>query len=156
MNRNKTIETETLLIKGNIMLWENTMIQLSNVSCISTAPLDLMKFPLVSILFLIIGVALLEISTNLGFVFILGAVILIIRWLYTNDVRRANEILSVSMNSGDNLQIVFNDKLFLNFVLRVLEQIILEGGVGSKSVSINVHNCEIGGDAKILDNLNIS
>lgn len=37
MDKVKSIETKNLMIKGNIIEWPGTMIQLSNISCISTA-----------------------------------------------------------------------------------------------------------------------
>ena len=40
------IEPPSLLTKKNIMTWNNTMIQLSNVSLISAADIDLAPFPL--------------------------------------------------------------------------------------------------------------
>ena len=39
----KEIETEYLKIKGNLISWENTIIQISNIAMISTA--DLNKTP---------------------------------------------------------------------------------------------------------------
>ena len=40
-----TIETPSLTIKKNIMTWENTMIQLSNISSISSGNMELIRFP---------------------------------------------------------------------------------------------------------------
>lgn len=34
MDKVKSIETKNLMIKGNIIEWSGTMIQLSNISCI--------------------------------------------------------------------------------------------------------------------------
>ena len=53
MEKEKSIETEQLLIKRNIMSWEDTMIQLSNVSVISTSQLEPLKFPRIILLTLI-------------------------------------------------------------------------------------------------------
>lgn len=72
MKKEKSIETPELLIKGNIMSWEGMMIQLSNVSCISTAPLELMGFPIGSIVLLFIGIFILEYNAALGMVLVIG------------------------------------------------------------------------------------
>ena len=60
------------------------------------------------------------------------------------------------MNSGNNLCILFSNGSFLNDVLKVLEEVIIDGGVREQNVDINIHNCKISGNAHVLDNLNIS
>ena len=56
MKKEKIIETPELLVRGNIMKWKGTTIQLSNVSYVSTSHLDLIDFPIISIFIIIIGI----------------------------------------------------------------------------------------------------
>ena len=60
------------------------------------------------------------------------------------------------MNSGNNLQFIIGNKSFLDKVLQVLEQIIINGGVGGQSVTINIRGNKISGNASVLNDLNLS
>lgn len=155
MKNTKSIETKELLLKGNIMSWEGTMIQLSNVSCVSTIPLEMLSFPRFSILLLVLGFFMITKSSTMAFLLIAGGCGWIYAWYHINEERKRDTILSISMNSGDNLRFVFSKKSFLDEVLHVLEKIIGEGGVGEQNVSINIHGCKITGNAKILNDLNL-
>ena len=78
MMMKKSIETKTLKIKGNIMCWDDTMIQLSNVSCISTSPLEQNAFPKYSILMFIVAILLLGRNISVSIILIIGG----IAWIY--------------------------------------------------------------------------
>ena len=157
MEKEKSIETKELLIKGNIMSWEGTMIQLSNVSCISTTPLVQIAFPIPSIALLLIGLLALVFKSWIVSIILLGiGIAWIYNWYKTNAERKKNTILNIIMNSGNNLQFIINNRNFLNKVLKVLEQIIIDGGVGKQNVSINIQGCRITGNAKVLNDLNLS
>ena len=125
----KAIETPTLLIKKNIMYWENTMIQLSNVSCISTGNIASAPFPILAALFVLAGFLLFSKSAVLAIVLcVIGAVWLLI-WYLENESRREGAVLAIRMNSGQSLYFAFKRKDFLQSVLAVLERIIADGGL---------------------------
>lgn len=150
------IDTPRLLVKGNIMCWDGTMIQLSNVSCISTKPLVQIAFPLFSLVFLLMGLLSLGYNLIVGIILLGVGGIWIYYWYKTNEERKKNTILNIVMNSGNSIQFVINNRNFLDKVLRVLEQIIIDGGVGKQNVSINIQGCQITGNAKVLNDLNLS
>jgi len=154
-NKEKSIETPELLIKGNIMCWEGTMVQLSNISCISTMPLEQLEFPKFALLLLLGGLMVLKGSAIFGILLMAAGGAWIYYWFMTNEKRKSDTILNVIMNSGNNLRFLVKDKKFLGKILRVLEQIIIDGGVGKQNVTIDMHGCEITGNANILNNLNI-
>jgi len=155
-SQQKIIETPQLLIKGNIMSWHGTMIQLSNVSCISTEPFAQMAFPIYAIVLPLIGLLVLAFSIIVGIIFLGLGIAWIYAWYKTNEERKKNTILNVAMNSGNNLQFVIDNRDFLNKVLEVLEQIIIDGGVGKQNVAINIQGCKITGNAKVLNDLDLS
>lgn len=150
------IETSELLIKGNIMCWDETMIQLSNVSCISTRSLSPIAFPVLSIALLIIGFLLFKYNWMLSIVLLVTVIVWICCWFTKNEERKNNTILNIVLNSGNILQIIINDKFFVTKVLHVLEQIIIDGGVGKQDVAINIQGCQITGNASVLNDFNIS
>lgn len=86
--KQRVIETPRLVVKGNIMTWQGTMIQLSNVSCISTRPLAQTLFPMYSIALLAIGIFLLEVQLIASIVFFGIGGALIYKWYSTNRERK--------------------------------------------------------------------
>lgn len=156
MKKEKTIETQELLITGNIMSWKGTMLQLSNVSCISTKPLEEDEFPKFSILLLLIGFWLFKSNFILSILFLASGGIWVYVWYQENQIKISQSILNICMNSGVNLQFLFKDRNFLEEVLHVLEKIILEGGVGEQNVSINISRCDFSGNAQVLNDLKLS
>lgn len=87
-SKQMVIETPQLVVKGNIMTWQGTMIQLSNVSCISTRPLTQTVFPVYSIVPLCVGVFLLEDYLMASIIFFGIGAALIYKWYITNRERK--------------------------------------------------------------------
>ncbi len=150
-----SIQTSRLLVKGNIMIWDGTMIQLSNISCISTAALAQAPFPMYALGLLGVGIIMLLVVWYISVFLLIFGGIWIYQWYSQNKEREKNTILKVVMNSGTTLRFIINNRDFLNKVLRVLEQIIIDGGVGKQSVAINIQGSTITGNAKVLNDLNI-
>lgn len=155
MKKEKSIETRALKIKGNIMCWDDTMIQLSNVSCISTSLLEQEEFPKSAILVIVFGILLFRFNKLFSIILLFGGVAWISIWYNNNEKRKTETVLSICLNSGNNFRFLFREESFLYDVLYVLEQIIIDGGVGDQNVEINVQNCEFSGNSKVLDNLKI-
>lgn len=147
MNIPNSIETEAIIIKGNIMTWGNTMIQLSNVSSISAIQ-ESPKFPSGAIGFIVGGVlsatlfSWIEIFVFLGVLMAVLGVLMIV--LYYMMISQNKYHLNVVMNSGSRYDFLVADRAFLNEMLSVLESIIIRGGVGENSISINIHDSSIG------------
>ncbi len=144
----KTIETPTLLIKKNIMAWDDTMIQLSNISYVSASDVASLKFPIWAPLLVLAGISLLGISVIPGIVFIIAGGIWLYYWYQENEKRKKCSILTIRMNSGNNLYFKFNNKTFLKRVTHVLANIFNNGT--ERQVSINIQDCTITGNAQVL------
>lgn len=156
MEKEKEIETTNLLIKGNIMSWEGTIVQLSNISFVSTLPLEPLKFPRITIVLLIIGVLAFKLNGIIAVILLVLCAGYIYYWASASIERESKKVLSIGMNSGNDLHIIFNDKVFLQKVFQVLKQIFIEGGIDNQTISINIQNSQISGNAKILNDFNIS
>lgn len=150
----KFIETPSLLIRKNIMTWDSTMIQLSNVSCISAADITTIPFPILAAILILVAVFLFERNTLLACVLIAVGGAWLYFWYKENEKRKQGAILTIRMNSGHNLHFTFENKQFLLQVLQVMERIITDGN-DSSQVSINITDCTISDNARILDNLSI-
>lgn len=151
----KSIETKELMIKGNIMLWHGTMIQLSNISSITTDPLALLKFPWGSLVVMLIGLLMEKVNILLTVLLVIAGIIWIAMWYEKNQERKMSTVLSITMNSGQSLFFLCKDYGFLERVLHVLELVIIDGGTGSEQIIINMNNSRIDGNAKILENAKI-
>lgn len=148
----KYIETPSLLIKNNIMTWDNTMIQLSNISYISAADIALIRFPGWLVAAFFAGLFLLGKQVLLATLLITAGAVGLYFWYKENEKRRQGAILTIRMNSGHNLYFTFKEKEFLMRVIRVLEGIIVNGGVNSP-VSINIKGCTIT-NSNVLTDIN--
>lgn len=151
----KKIEIPGFTITGNIIKWENTMVQLRNVSYITTGELPKKPIPLIAIAIIVFSLALFGVSILVGFAGLAIGVVWLYLWNMENDNRKKHIILSIAMNSGNMLQILFNDKDFLENVKKVLERIIIDGGIGTQNIAINITDCEISGNARVLEDLKI-
>lgn len=156
MDLKNSIQTERLLIKGNIMSWDNTMIQLSNVSCISTKLLEEIPFPKYAVLLILAGIVMFKFNVLVSLLVLALAAGWIYTWYNTNKKRSLQIVLSVNMNSGLNFNLLFGNKGFLEDVLKVLEKIITEGGIGDHNLSIDIYGCKFSGNSQVLSGLNIS
>lgn len=149
----KVIETPSLLIKKNIMVWDNTMIQLSNISYVSAANVAATTFPIWAALLVLLSFFMFGKSTLLALVLLAVGGIWIYSWYQENEKRKQEAILTIRMNSGHSLCFAFEKKAFLYDVLTVLERIIIDGG--EHQVDINVENCTFSGDAEILNGISV-
>ncbi len=152
----KSIDTPELMIKGNIMSWPGTMIQLSNISCISTSALSEKPFPNMAAGIIILGLLGFKFNAMIAVIVVLIGAAWIYVWSQENKERKTNTRLSIIMNSGNSLQFVISNKKFLDNILKVLEKIIISGGVGNQQVSINIKDCKISGSARLFEGLNIN
>ena len=149
----KVINTPSLRIRKNIMMWGDTMIQLSNVSYVSASNIATTVFPVWAAVMILAGLLLISQSTLVALVLIgLGGLWLYL-WYQRNEQRKRGAILTIRMNSGHTFQFTFNNKAFLLEVLKVLENIIVDGT--DSQVSINISNSTISGNARVLENANL-
>lgn len=156
LQNEKCIETDQLNITGNIMTWQGTMIQLSNVSYITTKRVNVTPFPWGGLVLIGVGAcAWIFTKSWLALLIILLGGVIIGEWYIENKKRAQLKILTICMNSGKNLQFLFTDWMFLNRVLSVLEKIIVSGGIGSQNISIDLSGSQFSGDAHVLNNLGI-
>lgn len=149
----KFIETPSLLVKKNIMTWDNTLIQLSNISYISAADIEPAKFPIWAGLVILGGLWLFGKSAFLALLLIAAGAAGLYFWYQENEKRRQGAILTIRMNSGHNLYFTFEEKKFLLQVVHVLESIIINGGANAP-VDINIKDCTIT-NSRILTDVNL-
>lgn len=131
---NREIRTESLNIHGNCMEFEgeDTIIQLSNISLVTTGYIEPKAFPLQSLFFLIAGIMVFFLQSRvlalLGLFSVITGGIMIYAW-YTRNERAAQlKKLMITINSGNTFTIFFQDQEFLKQVIQVLKNIISNPG----------------------------
>lgn len=133
------------------------MVQLSNVSSISMANLTLQPFPKLSILLILVALIGITINPLIGVGLLAIGILWIMVWQADNEERRNTKNLNLMLNSGTNLCIQIKDLKFLERVLGVLEQILINGGVVEQNnISINIQNSTFEGNAQVLNDLSIN
>lgn len=107
------IETFVLTIKGNIVTREGTMIQLRNISCITTESFTEKGFPWLSLLPILFGFYAMSQIVMLGIVCIIIGAGWIYFWYTNNESLKNKKTLSILLNSGNTMQLIFQSNAFL-------------------------------------------
>ena len=147
----KCITVDSLNITRNIMMWDETMIQLSNVSAIYVP-----WYPAAAVL-LLLGLSGIQSYSGktMGFLMIIAGAVMAFWCFNMNSERKEQTILTVQMNSGVSYFFMVKEKKILNKLLAVLAKIIADGGVGNASISISIKDCTIRDNARLFNGVNI-
>ena len=147
----KNIETEYLKISGNCMEFKDTVIQLSNISLFSTTDISAAPFPALSIVVILIGLALFNVSVIAALLVLAAGVVWIYLWHSSVEKAREMKRLTIVTNSGNAFPIVFNDKAFLSQVVNLLTDIIRNPETAGE-ININVKDCTFSGNSHVVTN----
>lgn len=146
-----SIETTELEIKGNAMSWPGAMIQISNISCISTSDLSLEPFPKWALVIIILGMFGWSFSWLLSLILVVIGGGWIIIWQENNEEKKKIKNLTIMMNSGLCLRFSITDKAFLDEIIRLLKEVLREGGIGRQNIYIDIKNSQFSGNAQVLN-----
>lgn len=159
MDKEKSIVTNELVIEGNILICTDSIVQISNISSISTYSFNKEPFPKLVLLVFLATFYAFNYSMTMAVVLFIVGIGWLLYWNNKNKELEKKRSLNIVMNSGNSLSIVVNDEEFLQKIIKVLGAIITKGGVGNKTVNISLDNNEFNvsgdGNANILNNLHI-
>ena len=151
-SRTKNVESSFLKIHDNCLEIENTMIQLSNISLISSADVTPEKF-------LIYSIALISLGSFLSEHFTFPALIAIVLggiWIYFwyTSVQEVKEMkrLTIITNSGHAFPIIFENQAFLDKVLDIMKDNIRDPA-HVRNMTINIKECTFSDDASVIENM---
>ena len=155
-NKDRFIKTMNLNITGNIMSWQDCLVQISNVSYITAKGIQQVPFPWITIPAFIIGIMLFKVNVVIALIVVICSFGGVYTWYKEYEKRKNSIALVLTLNSGDRLVLIFNDRSFLAKVMEVLKKIITDGGIGkNNSISIDLSGCQFKGDATLLNNLGV-
>ncbi|MBQ6987217.1 MAG: hypothetical protein IJQ25_09545 [Oscillibacter sp.] len=151
--KSKVVETSELQIRGHLLRWSDTVIQLSNISMVSTTELPVPRFPAFAILAAIAGCVLLAMDSRsyyhdetlqmLGCVGIGVSIALIILWAIACGANKGKTYLNLALNSGTVYSFLFTNKEFMRQVLQVFANIFESGAKSDTNILINAYGNEI-------------
>lgn len=124
LSKRRTIETPTLSVKGNLLFWNNTLIQINNISMITITNLEKLPFPLQAILILVVGFIILFASAPIGLIIIAIGGGWVFLWVNKNSELDTQMHLNILLNSGNWFTILFENKDFLSEVHTILINIL--------------------------------
>lgn len=153
--KEKVVETPGLHIQGNLLRWNDVVIQISNISQISVGRYPTQPFPLWTIAAILIGLIVMKFNVLIGLVGLLlgGGVIFI--WYQDRQSKKDYKFLHLHLNSGTRFSLVFEQQKFLNKVLEVFANIFedVEDNVNN-NITIDIKNCSVTGNGKIVETIN--
>lgn len=154
MSDTKKISTNNFRIEKNVISFNDSLLQISNISQVDVAPVPKKKFNFLSIVALVIGFFLLTFingeTKTLGVIFIVGAIAYMI-WFYSVNSNE-DRYLNISLNSGNIYCIICRDKKFLEEVMKVIEYCI--NNHSSQKIQIDFNKCKMYNSPVIIGNRN--
>ena len=145
--KSRVIETENLLVRGHLLRWSDTVLQISNVSLVSTADLPFPRFPILSAVITIVGTVMGadEYSSwqGMGVLLAMAGIAWMVWWgVQCHDIY-GKKYLNISLNSGLTYSLYFANQDFMRQVLQLLANIIETGTTPRTDFHISVKDCEI-------------
>ena len=142
MSEIKKINTDNFRIENNIIFFNDSLIQVSNISQVSIAPVPKKKFNFLSILIMVVGILLVqsysEIQKYIGIGFLIAGIAYVFYFLCSN---KDEKYLNISLNSGNVYCIFCKDVKFFDRVMYVIEYCI--NNHYTQCVTIDFNNCRI-------------
>lgn len=147
----KELDNLKFKITGDIIKWEGSVIKIANISYITNDKFETPAFPKLSVVLIILGWIFRYYNAAAFGVCAVVGIAWICYWYYKKTELQNKTLLTLAMNSGTRIPIVFHDKAFLFKVLSVLEEVMKAGSIGQQNITVSIENCDISGDAKILN-----
>lgn len=145
-----SITTPTLTVKGNLIYWYNTIIQISSISTISKRYMTTKKLPMWSVLLIIVSFFVMTINVVIGIAVLLVGVAYLGEWIYIAYKNSKLQKLVFVMNSGETYTIIFDNFTFLDKVFDILSNILISDNDNSNIVFNIKDNTIINKDNTII------
>lgn len=150
--KDRTVQTKNLLVRGNLLYWEGVIIQISNISLLTTTNFNTPRFPSWTILLILVGTTVFSVPGTIiaGLLLLLVAVLAIYSWYKKVQDAKGKKYLTILLNSGYTYSILFNDHSFLSKVFHVFANILDEGTSPSINYFIDMVNCKIDNNSSVV------
>lgn len=152
----KELDNLEFKITGDIIKWKGSVIKIANISYVTNDKFETPAFPKLSVVLIVLGWMFKYFNTAAFGACVVIGIAWICYWYYKKTELENKTLLTLAMNSGTKIPIVFHDKEFLFKVLNVLEEVMKAGNIGQQNISVSIANCDISGNAKILTDMGIN
>ena len=150
-SESKIVETDVLKVKGNLISWDNSIIQISNISMLTTTDVEANKY---SVLFVLIGLFITKTNIMAG----LASLIIGIAWIYfwhkSSKQAKNSKNLNIVLNSGHIFIFIFHDKKFLEKVISVLSDILVASEKKAEYI-FNIKNSTFNDHSSLVKNMDV-
>ena len=143
-NNEKEVYTNNFKIEKNIICYDESLIQISNISQVSIEPVPAKKFHLESILALMMGAYLymeVDWGKNIGLILAVVA-FAYISWYLLFNIASSKKYLHLFLNSGQACYFICDDEVFLEHVVKVIKY-CMNNRSNNNKVKIDFANCKI-------------
>lgn len=148
----KEIKTSNFKIENNIISFNDSLLQISNISQIDIAPIPKLKVNLwIVIIAAVLGATMIS-SYPFGVLMLAVAIGYPICVYLINKNNEEKRFLNISLNSGYMYCIFCSDKKFLKNVRMVIEYCINHHW--TQSINIDFNNCELKNSPLVIGNQN--
>lgn len=148
--KGKTIETDGFTIQGHLLRWEDVVIQISNISLVSSRNVPTPKFPIWAAIVALLGLWLFTKNTLLALIVLGvggGAIVL---WYMQYNRLKDEKCLHILLNSGDTFSLIARDVHFVEQVLGVFSKIFKDGDKAGTNYYIDMKNCKIANNSSVV------
>ena len=141
--KEKTVQTKQLLIQGHLLRWEGVIIQISNISLITSTNLNPPGFPIWAAIAVLAGIALLKPIWYVGLIALAVGGFSIYSWYSEYEQAKDHKYLNILLNSGFTYSILFSNEAFLDEVMCVFANIFENGEEYSTNYYIDIKDSTI-------------
>lgn len=151
--KEKTVQTKQLLIQGHLLRWEGVIIQISNISLITSTNLNPPRFPIWAAIAVLAGISLLDPIWYVGLIAMAVGGYSIYSWYSEYEEVKSHKYLNILLNSGFTYSILFSNEAFLDEVMHVFANIFEDGAKANTNYYIDIKNSTISNDASVVRNV---
>jgi len=150
--KERTVQTKQLLVRGHLLQWEDVIIQISNISLITSTNLDPPGFPVWAAIAVLVGLVLLKPIWYVGLIALAVGGFSIYLWYTKCEEMKSHKYLNILLNSGFTYSVLFSDEAFLDKVMRVFANIFEDGAGPNTNYYIDINNSTISNNASVVKN----
>lgn len=150
--KEKTVQTRNLFIQGHLLQWEGVIIQISNISLITSSNMNRPIFPIWAGIMAIIGLSLLKLVWYVGLIALAIGGVGIYFWYSEVERVKNNKYLNILLNSGFTYSILFTNEDFLQNVMQVFANIFEDAAEDHANYYIDIKNSTISNGASVVQN----
>lgn len=147
------VETVRFQINGGVLKWDNVVVQIKNISYVTTMDVKSVQFPRWTLICELAGLLLLKVNVLMGILAIVIGLLCIWGWYHENEQRKKQKYLYIHMNSGRVFSILFSSSVFLDRALDVFSDVMENGNEAGNVYNFNLKDCKIDHESSLIGNM---